>query len=422
MAKQVYVVGGLGFGDEGKGSVVDALCHRTRVHSVIRYNGGAQAAHNVVLADDTHHTFAQFGSGTFQGARTHLSRHMRVNPIFFESEGAHLIELGVERPQDLVTFEGDALVTTPYHVAANRLKELQRGRQRHGSCGMGVGETVQDSLASPQTALRIRDLKDPDAMAAKLRQARTAQQTTFPWAVYDHPASEVELDLIHDPDFLDELIERYRKFARNHQIVGPTYLSSLLQQDETFVFEGAQGLLLDEDFGFHPYTTWSHTTFAQAKDLLRGHLGTTTFMGVLRAYHTRHGPGPFPTEDPQVTHPDHNGMHEWQREFRFGHFDMVLARYAQKIAGCDALALTCLDQVECPKVCDHYQAAYGRVKELRQPHGLVEQEVLGKFLGCVDPRYSTFDRKDFLDYVSTELAIPVAVTSEGPTAQDKTWR
>ena len=147
MGYRHYVVCGLGFGDEGKGSVTDFLCSsrsRDPAHAVVRFNGGGQAGHNVVTADGRHHTFAQFGSGSFTpGVRTHLSRFMLVDPLALAAEAAHLIAAGVPGALGRLTVDRDARLVTPYHQAANRARELARGRDRHGSCGMGIGETAR---------------------------------------------------------------------------------------------------------------------------------------------------------------------------------------------------------------------------------------------------------------------------------------
>jgi adenylosuccinate synthase len=150
------VVVDLGYGDAGKGTVVDWLCSRADagpVHAVVRFNGGAQAAHNVVTSDGRHHTFAQFGSGSFiPGVRTHLSRFVLVDPLALAGEAAHLASLGVRDALDRVTVDRDALLATPYHRAANRARELARGDRRHGSCGMGIGETASYALDHPADA------------------------------------------------------------------------------------------------------------------------------------------------------------------------------------------------------------------------------------------------------------------------------
>src|SRR5262245_29158031 len=125
--KRAVITVGLGFGDEGKGAAVDFLCRHLGADLVVRYCGGSQAAHNVVLPDGRRHVFAQFGSGTLAEVPTHLGRHVIISPTALEPEAAHLRELGVADPFALLTVDRRALVATPYHRAMNRLRELSRG-------------------------------------------------------------------------------------------------------------------------------------------------------------------------------------------------------------------------------------------------------------------------------------------------------
>src|SRR5207248_6354838 len=125
------VVVDLGYGDAGKGTVVDWLCASRPVHTVVRFNGGAQAGHNVVTPDGRHYTFAQFGAGTFHpGVRTHLSRHVVVDPLALVAEADHLVAVGVPGPLGRLTVDRSALLATPYHRAANRARERARGAGR----------------------------------------------------------------------------------------------------------------------------------------------------------------------------------------------------------------------------------------------------------------------------------------------------
>ncbi|MFL1438943.1 adenylosuccinate synthetase, partial [Nocardiopsis protaetiae] len=162
------VVVDLGFGDAGKGVTVDLLCARRRYGAVVRANGGAQAAHNVVAPDGRHHTFSQFGSGTLTGVPTHLSRLMVVDPFALAAEGAHLASLGVPDPFALVTVDARALIATPWHQEANRVREVARGGGRHGSCGMGVGETMAYALARPGDAPTVGDCREPARLRRRL--------------------------------------------------------------------------------------------------------------------------------------------------------------------------------------------------------------------------------------------------------------
>ena len=364
MAK-AYLVAGLGFGDEGKGSITDYLCRQHDVNLVIRYNGGAQAGHNVVLPDGRHHCFSQFSSGTFvPDVETFLSRHMIVNPIYMYSEANHLQSLDVNAVWKRVIVEKLALVTNPFQVAANRLRELYRGGDRHGSCGMGVGETVQDSL-NYSDALRAGDLDDPELTKRKLKWSqerkltelqelrrrdlspKTALQADLEWAILQNP--------YYAQDWANGF---YRDWSRKVRSVDHTWLSKRIGSGGTFVFEGAQGVLLDENYGFHPHTTWSTTTFKNAHDLLEGIPGVEKIrVGVIRTHMTRHGAGPFPTYDPEMTlSGEHNTYGDWQQNFKVGPLDTMLTNYALKIlGGVDLLALTHMNRQEkTVKVCRKY--------------------------------------------------------------------
>ena len=412
------IVVDLGYGDAGKGTVVDWLCSGSApggpVHTVVRFNGGAQAAHNVVTGDGRHHVFAQFGSGTLSaGVRTHLSRHVLVDPLALAAEAGHLEALGVAAALDRLTVDRRALLTTPYHRAANQARETARGTARHGSCGMGIGETVAYSLAHDADAPRAGDCACTRTLGRKL--------TTLRDRLVD------ELGPLEAPG-VEACTAAFEAFGARVQMVDETYLPRLLRTHRA-VFEGAQGVLLDEWRGFHPYTTWSTTTFANAEELLAeaGLAGGATRLGVLRTYATRHGPGPFVTEDPALTAalPDlHNTDGRWQGAFRVGHFDAVAARYAlEACGGVDGLALTHLDAASARRdlqVCGAYEIGGQRVERIA-PGGARDldhqAELTRHLLGAtpVNERVSG----SWVDAVARALGVPVVLGSWRPTAAGK---
>ncbi|WP_433325854.1 adenylosuccinate synthetase [Spirillospora sp. CA-294931] len=403
------IVVDLGFGDAGKGTVVDWLCSRgpEPVHTVARFNGGAQAAHNVVTPDGRHHTFAQFGSGTFTpGVRTHLSRFTLVDPLALAAEAAHLAALGVRDALDRLTADHDALLTTPYHQAANRAREAARGAARHGSCGMGIGETAAYALWN-DAAPRVGDCLSPARLRQRLGAVRDWYLASFPGGP---SVPEVEACL-----------DAFLAFGERVRVVDGDYLAGVLHQGNV-VFEGAQGVLLDEWHGFHPYTTWSTTTFANAETLLAEAGEGGARLGVLRAYATRHGPGPFVTEDPALTSdlPDrHNGRGPWQGVFRVGHLDLVALKYALRASGgADALALTHLDVAEARRdlmACTDYEMD-GRL-EPGPAHDLGHQSDLTQRLLTARPVYEPLI--DPVGTVEEASRTPVALHSHGPTSTDK---
>ncbi|HET7487437.1 MAG TPA: adenylosuccinate synthetase [Acidimicrobiales bacterium] len=418
MSGHVIVVD-LSYGDAGKGTVVDWLCARPAgwpVQAVVRFNGGAQAAHHVVTADGRHHAFAQFGSGTFTpGVVTHLSRFMLVEPLALAAEARHLAALGVPDALDRITVDRRALLTTPYHRAANRAREVARGAGRHGSCGIGIGETMAYAIDHPADAPVAGDGQAPGVLRGKLRR------------LLDHLSAQLDLG---DVPPVEAVVDAYRAFAERVPLVDGAELDRLLRAGPV-VFEGAQGVLLDEWRGFHPHTTWSTTTFDNAETLLAeaGRAGDAYRLGVVRTYTTRHGAGPFVTEDAGLTAalPDgHNGRHDWQGDFRVGHFDAVAHRYAVEVCGrVDGLAVTHLDRAaRHPEllVCDAYEVGGSLVRRLEPGpfRDLGYQEALtGRLLDarpvCRPPA------GDWPAVIGDALGVPAAAGSWGPTAGDKAW-
>ncbi|GAA1468682.1 adenylosuccinate synthetase [Nocardiopsis exhalans] len=369
-APEHAIVIDLGFGDAGKGVTVDLLCSRGGYGAVVRANGGAQAAHNVVAPDGRHHTFSQFGAGTLapgDPVPTHLSRFVVVDPFALAAEARHLTCLGVPDPLSLVTVDRRALISTPWHAAANQTRERARGRDRHGSCGMGVGETMAYALDHPADAPTVGDCASPELLRRKLerladRLASVLAGESEPVGVSSpgeapSPVGAAEAagpgatdtgrrsEPLPDPE---ECLAAYRAFAERVRLVDERYLPRLLDRAPV-VFEGAQGVLLDEWHGFHPYTTWSTTTTVNPLALLAeaGHADGARRIGVTRTFATRHGAGPMVTENVLLTErlaDRHNRTHPWQGGFRVGHLDLVALRYAlEATGGVDSLVVTHAD-------------------------------------------------------------------------------
>jgi adenylosuccinate synthase len=448
--KKVILTADIGYGDAGKGSIVDFLTRATVAHTVVRYNGGAQAAHNVVTSDGKHHTFAQFGSGTFlPGTRTHLSRFMLLHPAAMLAEERALRRLGIHDAFARTSIEREALVITPYQQAANRLKEIARGEAHHGSCGMGIGETMSDWLAFGSDVVFAGDLEDRPGLARKLRRMREAKLARLEGILAALPrsaAADEERRVLEDPQSVEITAEIYYAFVSQVRLVERGYLGEMLRQSGKVIFEGAQGVLLDEWYGFYPYNSWSTLTFQNADALLaeNGFSGCAYRLGILRGYMTRHGAGPFVTEEEGLTAriPDwHNGSNPWQRRFRVGYLDLLALRYALQVCGgVDGLAVTHLDRMEEIdqwKVCDHYLAPDetpdmadffeiedGRIRALKvpaDPRNLEKQERLTRLLLACRPGYTQVTRnaEEYSGWIGESLGAPVAITSYGMTAEEK---
>lgn len=341
MTPQAHLVAGLAYGDEGKGSIVDALVRKHHASLVVRYNGGAQAAHNVVTPDGRHHTFAQFGAGSFvPGVQTHLSQYMLVNPLNMMCEEEHLREVGVSDIWKRTTVDPKALIITPYQKATNRILEMLRGHSKHGSCGQGVGVTREHSLLHGDKVLFAADLKDEKLTKNKLEFIRKLCLKDIYAMKKVYEADTREAAVLFD-NAVDWIWQQYKHWPAK---IGK--FAEVMDGVEHVVFEGAQGVLLDEIYGSAPFNTWSDTTFNNAHALLKdiGYNGQQTKIGVVRTYYTRHGVGPFPTEQdwlhkaivPEI----HNTTNEYQDDFRLGLFDTKQFGYAVKaVGGVDYVAL-----------------------------------------------------------------------------------
>jgi adenylosuccinate synthase len=338
--KETVICQGMAYGDEGKGATVDFLCRDLNATLIVRYNGGPQCAHNVVMEDGRHHTFAQFGSGTLRGVRTHLSRFMLVDPITMLVEDEHLQHIGVKDAFDRTTVHEDCVVVTIYHRAFNRLEEMSRGHRAHGSTGMGVG--CARKLELEGISLRVKDLCRGFHTSDKMDAIRTRlmhDAEAFAYNLEETPEKAIEFSLLTQPPSKG-WFWAYRHWKERIKVV-PEFMP-----EDLMVFEGAQGVLLDEKHGEAPYNTWTNTTFENALTLLAdaGYDGEVTKMGCWRTYFTRHGNGPFPTEqDGLIDHrPElHNTHGRWQGPWRVGSFDYQQAARATNICGgIDGIALS----------------------------------------------------------------------------------
>jgi adenylosuccinate synthase len=446
--RRAAIVVDLGFGDAGKGLVTDFLTRTWGATLVVRFNGGSQAGHNVVTPDGAHHTFAQLGSGSFvPGVRTHLASTTVVHPTALGIEAAHLAAAGVRDPLARVTVDERALVVTPFHQAANRLREIARGASRHGSCGAGIGETVADALAAPDEAVRMRDFGDRRRLVAMLQGVAARKRDEVAEVIRSargSPFADVEIRLLEDRDVIDRWCDAASRVVERIAIVDGGWLAAELAAAPAVVFEGAQGVLLDEWVGFHPYTTWSTCTFDNALALLHAHRfdGQVTRFGVLRTYLVRHGAGPFPTEDASLDArlPEpHNEDGPWQGRVRRGWPDALLARYAARACGgVDALALTHLDAL--PRVpmwqfCRAYRLERARPSLFEHSdqtaiatailppaeHDLDRQAALGDAVTSASPLYehaSWASPDQAASFFEEAVGAPVRLVSSGPSASD----
>ncbi len=418
--KQALVTVGLGFGDEGKGGVVEFLCLKLSVDLVVRYSGGPQCGHNVQTLDGKRHTFSQFGAGTLRNIPTFLGPQVIIDPDAMLNEAAHLIgEMGIPKPFSLLTIHSRCLVTTVFQQRLNRIKEISRGKNRHGSCGFGVGETRSYWLKHGNDAIYAKDLMDADILRYKLELLK--QRTLL-------DADGLLQEPIEELDIASVDCARYANFLRN--IGWCLNITSEIPDYRVAIFEGAQGVLLDEWYGFHPHTTWSTVTPHHAIEL--AHLSNAEEIceiGITRSYTTRHGAGPLPTESLELTNvfPDPgNPVNAWQQSFRCGWLDLELLRYAvEACRNLDGLAVTCLDQMHDDeisefKVSDGHRIMGVVAADLKAVHfpNLKRQQEIGERLKIAEPILDTiYDEQELFELL--EQIAPVKIKSYGPTSADK---
>lgn len=353
MANRADIVIGANFGDEGKGLVTDYLASKTGEDTlVVRHNGGAQAGHTVTTPDGRRHVFKHFGSGSFAGAKTYLSRFYVCNPLLYFKELEMLQSLGVE---PIVYADPRAPVSTPYDMMINQIVEEHRADGRHGSCGVGFGETLERD-AYPEYSLGVSDLKNRVFLRGQLEKIRGEWLPRRLRALGVDTLSDAWKDRIYSGRIFDLFMDRARDFID----AVPQARAEIMQVSKAVVFEGAQGLLLDQNYGWFPHVTRSNTGIRNALELARdAGIDDIRATYITRAYCTRHGAGPMPHEleaKPYARiHDATNIYNEYQGGLRFGWLDLDLLassirydiRHANgKIRFSHRLAITCVDQLD----------------------------------------------------------------------------
>lgn len=423
-----HVVLGLGFGDEGKGATVDHIASSLDRSLVVRFNGGAQCAHNVVH-EGKHHTFSQFGSNSFNNkSETFFSRYAYFNPLVFHRERKALLDLGIERNFYL---SDHARITTPWHMALNRIKEIQRGAAIHGSTGMGIGETAAD----PEPIL-VKDMMDNFrhvcAADAKVHFRKLFDAVVSSMTPEFQSSRKEAIDkaiILRDIKFEDFVGAWDNLFCSSFKVVDAQTEKQLLGSDN-LIFEGAQGVLLDENYGFNPHTTWSTTTDENVFKLIAeaGLDIKPIIVGVLRTRHTRHGAGPFPTYVPDSGLTDlYNKTNEWAGDFRIGHFDSLLLDYAlQATRGIDSIAWTHCDwELENTAGYKKQIATAYRMNEVRTdrihcskyPDFLASEKLAISLSNIDEVTYEEVDSTT--EWVTDKFKIPKFSKAYGPERQDR---
>jgi adenylosuccinate synthase len=350
---------GAAYGDEGKGRTVATLATSSQ-DLVVRYNGGAQAGHTVVKrfanGDRQHHIFSHFGSGTLNGARTYLGKEFVCNPAIWRKEASELQKLWAGRTPSPIYVNVNCPITTPWEMAINQMIEYKRGNDRHGSVGVGFGETLERE--SRGCHFRICDclFESHDKWYTALMRLRGKwfDKRIKELGFRDDDELRNRFQWAWDYSTMSRFIEDVRMFFGYISHFDTNAEVDFFKRFERVVFEGAQGLMLDQHIGDWPHVTRSNTGLKNILPILRNNHLDVHY--VTRAYTTRHGAGPFPMEEDGTVYgiyDETNTMNEHQGQLRTSYLNFDTLRYAitrdvtahykpkMNIRG----VMTCLDQL-----------------------------------------------------------------------------
>jgi adenylosuccinate synthase len=416
------IVIGAQWGDEGKGKITDLLSRSADV--VVRYQGGVNAGHTIVVKGQTFKLHLIPSGILYPDTECIIGSGTVIDPKVLIVELDQLETLGISTANLLIS--ETAHVTMPYHRLIDQASEEQRGSHKIGTTGRGIGPTYADK--SERTGIRILDLMDPIGLREQLEWTINYKNEVLS-KLYNIPPLDPQAVIA---DYL-EYAERLRPYVVDSSLK----IYDAIQRRRNILFEGAQGTLLDLDHGTYPYVTSSNPVAGGA--CVGAGLGPTAIdrvIGVAKAYTTRVGEGPFPTEL--------NGeMGELLcargaefgtttgRKRRCGWFDAVIGRYAVRINGMDCLAITkldVLDELDEIKVCvayeidgvrcDHFPTSARRFAECRP----IYKTLPGwnrETSGCRSWTELPKQAQVYLKFLADLMDVPIAIVSIG-ASRDQT--
>lgn len=420
MAKNRVILG-CQWGDEGKGKIVDLLAADADI--IARFQGGANAGHTIIVGD-TKYVLHLIPSGIIQPDKICIiGNGVVLDPIGFKEELAILDSHKINYTGRLFISPATNLVL-PYHKLIDAVEEENRGTGSIGTTKRGIGPAYVDKVA--RHGIRIADLFAPDRLRKRLEYQRVIKQK------YLEGSTDERADLDRTFETLMDMVELFRPMVIDISL----YLRQASTDGKSILFEGAQGTLLDVDLGTYPFATSSNTTTgAVLTGLGVGPKMIDEVIGVVKAYTTRVGSGPFPTElvdevgDKIRSLGDEFGA-TTGRPRRCGWLDLVALRHAVRINGVDSIAITKLDVLdELPelKVCVAYELDGKRSSEV--PLDMAQ-------LAHVKPVYKTIPgwksdstgltdfeslpqkAKDYLRFIADDLGVEICVVSTGARREE----
>ena len=421
---KVDVLLGLQWGDEGKGKVVDYLAPQYDV--VARFQGGPNAGHTLEF-DGHKHVLHQIPSGIFrESIKNIIGNGVVLDPVVFKKEIEGLAKFNIDLSKNLFISKKTQLIL-PTHKLLDAAYEKSKGKNKIGSTLKGIGPSYQDKIA--RNGLRVGDVLAP-GFESRYRNLIAKHENILRHHSFDYDLKEAEAPFFEAIEFLKQFNLVNSEYAINQSI----------QSDQTILAEGAQGSLLDIDFGSYPYVTSSNTMAAGActgLGVAPSNIGQV--FGIFKAYCTRVGGGPFPTE---LFDADGELMQKEGNEFgattgrprRCGWLDLPALKYAIMINGVTELfmmkadVLSVFDNI---KVCTQYQLEDGSTTE-EMPFQLMDEEitpVYREFAGWKTNIRDTrsYDEmpgelKTYIDFIEKEVGVPVKIVSVGPDRTETVMR
>lgn len=416
------VVIGAQWGDEGKGKITDLLSKSADM--VVRYQGGVNAGHTVVVQEKTFKLHLIPSGILYPNTECIIGSGTVIDPKVLLEELDQLESLGVSTENLLIS--GTAHVTMPYHRLIDQASEERRGNHKIGTTKRGIGPTYADK--SERIGIRVIDLMDPEGLRKQLRWTVEYKNTVLE-KLYELPPL--------DPETVIQEYLGYAERLRPHIVDSSLRIYEAVRQRRNILFEGAQGTLLDLDHGTYPYVTSSNPVAGGA--CVGAGVGPTIIdrvIGVAKAYTTRVGEGPFPTElSDQMGEMLCDRGAEFGtttgRKRRCGWFDSVIGRYAVRINGLDCLAITkldVLDELDEIQVCVAYDLDGERCVDLptnarqfarcrpiyKTLPGWKQSTADCRTLEDLPPR-----ALDYLKFLAELMEVPIAIVSLG-ASRDQT--
>ncbi len=414
---KAIVVVGAQWGDEGKGKVVDYLA--SSFDYTARYAGGHNAGHTVIF-DGRKFVLQLIPSGILRAnKKAVIGAGTVVDPAALVAELENLKKSGIE-VRGRLFLSNRAHVIFPYHREMDKAAESALGEAKIGTTSRGIGPAYEDKMA--RRGIRVCDLLEPERFAEKLARV-IAEKNAISQATYGHPLET------------EGLLDQYLELAAHIRgLVTDTgmLLNRALDNGESVLFEGAQGTMLDIDHGTYPFVTSSNATSGGvATGLGVAPTRLTGVVGVTKAYTTRVGSGPFPTEMPDL---DAQALRERGNEFgavtgrprRCGWLDLEVLRFAKMLSGIDSLVVTKLDVFDAQKeikICTGYRYKGKRLTEM-PPDAETLAEVEPEYHtlpgwqtptpGIRDVKELPLAARDYLNFISDQLQVEIGMVSTGP--------